>query len=107
MKQKAEASIQLHHKVYALVTWSIAAFLAYARDVHASDARQGSKPVPINEATSSVDGETEKPMQRLIRDEFKKPTIVAVVHRLGAIMKNNIVLVLDANTLVEVRPPSI
>lgn len=64
------------------------------------------KVVLLDEATSNVDGETDKLMQQLIREEFKEHTILTVAHRLDTIMDSDIVLVLDAGKLVEVGPPS-
>ena len=64
------------------------------------------KVVLLDEATSSVDGQTDKMMQELIRTEFKEHTIVTVAHRLDTIMDSEIVLVLDAGQLVEVGAPS-
>jgi len=62
--------------------------------------------VLLDEATSNVDGETDKLMQTLVRDEFRDHTIVTVAHRLETIMDSDVVLVLDAGKLVEVGPPA-
>jgi ATP-binding cassette, subfamily C (CFTR/MRP), member 1 len=64
------------------------------------------KIVLLDEATSSVDGETDKLMQRLIREEFSEHTIVTVAHRLDTIMDSDVVLVLDAGRLVEAGAPT-
>jgi ATP-binding cassette, subfamily C (CFTR/MRP), member 1 len=63
------------------------------------------KVVLLDEATSSVDSETDKLMQALIREEFKEHTIITVAHRLDTIMDSDIVLVLEAGKLVEAGPP--
>ena len=62
--------------------------------------------VLLDEATSNVDGETDKLMQTLVRDEFREHTVVTVAHRLDTIMDSDVVLVLDAGKLVEAGPPS-
>lgn len=62
--------------------------------------------VLLDEATSNVDGETDKLMQTLIRNEFSDHTVITVAHRLETIMDSDVVLVLDGGKLVEVGPPS-
>lgn len=63
------------------------------------------KVVLLDEATSNVDRETDKLMQRLIREEFREHTILTVAHRLETIMDSDVVLVFDAGRLVEVGSP--
>jgi ABC-type multidrug transport system fused ATPase/permease subunit len=62
--------------------------------------------VLLDEATSNVDGETDKLMQTIVRDEFREHTVITVAHRLDTIMDSDVVLVLDAGRLVEAGPPS-
>jgi ABC-type multidrug transport system fused ATPase/permease subunit len=62
--------------------------------------------VLLDEATSNVDGETDKLMQTLIRNEFNDHTVITVAHRLETILDSDVVLVLDGGKLVEVGPPS-
>ena len=67
--------------------------------------RTGSKILVLDEATSSVDTETDQIMQRLIRSEFKTHTIVTVAHRLDTIMDSDKVAVLEKGRLVEFNDP--
>ncbi|KAL3427034.1 hypothetical protein PVAG01_00542 [Phlyctema vagabunda] len=65
-----------------------------------------SKIVVLDEATSSVDQETETLMQRIIQDEFRGCTTICVAHRLDAILDFDRVVVLDAGALVECDAPA-
>lgn len=60
-----------------------------------------SKIVVLDEATSSVDRKTDELMQRIIREEFKGCTIIAVAHRLETILDFDRIAVLDRGRLVE------
>ncbi|KAH9885049.1 ABC multidrug transporter [Xylariomycetidae sp. FL2044] len=59
----------------------------------------------LDEVSSSVDQETEKLMQEIIRQEFKSYTVIAVSHRLDMIMDFDRVVVLDKGAIVEVGNP--
>lgn len=45
-------------------------------------------------------------MQRIIREEFKEKTVVAVVHRLDTVMDFDKIAVLDKGKLVEFDSPA-
>jgi len=64
-----------------------------------------SKIVVLDEATSSVDRETDKLMQEIIRQEFKDCTIIAVAHRLETILDFDRIAVLDRGKLIECDSP--
>lgn len=59
----------------------------------------------LDEFSSSVDQDTEKLMQDIIRVEFKSYTVVAVSHRLDMIMDFDRVVVMSKGEIVEVGPP--
>jgi ATP-binding cassette subfamily C (CFTR/MRP) protein 1 len=61
--------------------------------------------VVLDEATSNVDHETDKLMQRIVREEFQGCTIIAVAHRLNTIMDFDRVAVLDHGVLCELDTP--
>ncbi len=65
----------------------------------------GSRILVLDEATSSVDAETDKLMQKLIREEFGKYTILTVAHRLDTILDANRVVVMDGGRVVEMGEP--
>lgn len=59
----------------------------------------------LDEVSSSVDHETERVMQEIIRTEFRGYTVVAVSHRLDMIMDFDRVVVMDTGEVVEVGNP--
>lgn len=59
----------------------------------------------LDEVSSSVDRETEKAMQEVIRVEFKEYTVVAVSHRLDMVMDYDRVVVMEKGEIVEVGNP--
>ncbi|KAH8736482.1 P-loop containing nucleoside triphosphate hydrolase protein [Ilyonectria robusta] len=59
----------------------------------------------LDEVSSSVDGETEKMMQDVIRREFRNYTVLAVSHRLDMILDFDRVVVMDQGEMVEVGNP--
>ncbi|KAJ5949963.1 ATP-binding cassette transporter [Penicillium verhagenii] len=64
------------------------------------------KPILIlDEATSSMDGETESIMQQLFENEFREQTVLAVLHRFKYIHLFDLVAVLKDGVLVECDKP--
>ncbi|KAJ6072100.1 hypothetical protein N7499_010114 [Penicillium canescens] len=59
----------------------------------------------LDEATSSVDTETERMMQKVIDEEFADRTIIAIVHRFAYIDRFERVAVLQAGKVVECDTP--
>ena len=59
----------------------------------------------LDEATSSVDMQTDSLMQKIIREEFDKHTIVTVAHRLGTIIDSDRIAVMEKGRLVEFDTP--
>ncbi|KAJ2605713.1 Canalicular multispecific organic anion transporter 1 [Coemansia sp. RSA 1804] len=64
------------------------------------------KIIVLDEATSSVDQESDQSMQKLIRSEFKDCTVLTIAHRLKTIMGSDRIVVMDNGRVVEVGPPS-
>ncbi|KAF7591124.1 hypothetical protein BBP40_001960 [Aspergillus hancockii] len=61
----------------------------------------------LDEVSSSVDQETERVIQEIIRTEFKDYTVIAVSHRLNMIMDFDRVVVMDTGEIVEVGNPAV
>ena len=66
----------------------------------------GAQVVIMDEATASVDGETDARIQRVFREEFKNATCITVAHRLNTIMDSDLVLVMDDGRAAEFDKPS-
>jgi ATP-binding cassette subfamily C (CFTR/MRP) protein 1 len=64
-----------------------------------------SRVLVLDEATSNVDQETDTLMQRIIRREFARHTIITVAHRLDTIADADVVAVLSEGRLVEFGKP--
>ena len=60
-----------------------------------------SKVVLLDEATASVDQETDAYMQKLLREMFPDSTIIAIAHRLRTIMDYDRVVVMDKGRVIE------
>uniref|UniRef100_W5MTQ4 Multidrug resistance-associated protein 1-like n=1 Tax=Lepisosteus oculatus TaxID=7918 RepID=W5MTQ4_LEPOC len=65
-----------------------------------------SKLLVLDEATASIDIETDSLVQQTIRKEFADCTILTIAHRLHTIMDSDRVLVLDGGRVMEFDSPS-
>jgi len=67
---------------------------------------RNSKILVLDEATASVDPETDKELQKIIRTEFKDCTIFVIAHRIGTILDSDMILVMDAGRVAEFASPA-
>ncbi|KAJ5678957.1 P-loop containing nucleoside triphosphate hydrolase protein [Penicillium macrosclerotiorum] len=59
----------------------------------------------MDEATSSVDSETEDLMQEIIRTRFKEQTVIAIAHKLDTILDYDKIAFMDRGRIVEFDTP--
>ncbi|KAJ0389044.1 hypothetical protein P43SY_011500 [Pythium insidiosum] len=61
--------------------------------------------VIFDEATASIDHETDKKLQRVIREAFAESTVLTIAHRLDTVLDSDRIVVLDDGRVVECAPP--
>lgn len=60
----------------------------------------------MDEATASVDSQTDAVIQKIIREDFAARTIISIAHRIPTVMDCDRVLVVDAGRAKEFDKPS-
>ena len=66
---------------------------------------RGTKVLVLDEATASVDVETDSKIQQTIRDEFKDRTLLCIAHRLRTILSYDRILVMSDGAVEEFDTP--
>merc|ERR1712154_398852 len=59
----------------------------------------------LDEATASIDGETDAFVQRMLRTKFVDTTLLTVAHRLNTIMDYDLILVMAEGKAAEIGSP--
>nr|DAD30653.1 TPA_asm: hypothetical protein HUJ06_009504 [Nelumbo nucifera] len=60
----------------------------------------------LDEATASVDTETDNVIQKTIREDTSSCTVITIAHRIPTVIDNDLVLVLDEGKIVEYDSPT-
>lgn len=60
----------------------------------------------LDEATASVDGETDAHIQRMLRSRFNGTTLLTIAHRLNTLMDYDVILVVDKGRAAEFGSPA-
>lgn len=64
-----------------------------------------SRVVIMDEATAAIDQKTDAILQKVIRQEFTKSTVITIAHRLDTVLDADRIMVLDAGRIVEFDSP--
>ena len=67
----------------------------------------GRKIILMDEATSSVDSQTDELIRRIIDREMHQCTVMTIAHRLSAVMEYDRIMVLDEGKVIEMDSPNV
>ena len=62
--------------------------------------------VIMDEATASVDQETDSKIQNMFKDEFRSCTVMTIAHRLNTIITYDRVMLMESGMIKEIGKPS-
>ena len=60
----------------------------------------------MDEATANVDLDTDRAIQKAVRDAFKGATVLTIAHRLDTVSDYDLVVVLGDGKVIAVGPPT-
>ena len=66
---------------------------------------RGNKIIIMDEATASVDSETDQNLQKMIRTAFADCTVICIAHRIDTILDSDKICVLDDGNVLEFDTP--
>jgi ATP-binding cassette subfamily C (CFTR/MRP) protein 1 len=78
---------------------------ALARAILKKQAANGQCILVLDEATSNLDADTEAIVQKVIQEEFKDNTVIAVAHRLDTLREFDTIVALDKGVVSQIGPP--
>jgi ABC-type multidrug transport system fused ATPase/permease subunit len=62
--------------------------------------------VLIDEATASIDPETDKMIQKVMKEVFSKQTVLTIAHRIHTVIGSDRILVMEKGTIAEFDTPA-